>query len=87
MAKPPYSVFFLSDFGYRLFRFQYNKVLLWTCPIRTGSSFGKQGAVLIGVGIVPCKWGLLVVDISEQMFYNWDIATGKRVVVKGKCKT
>lgn len=83
------SVFcvFLSDFGYRLFRFQYNKVLLWTCPIRTGSSFGKQGAVLIGVGIVPCKWGLLVVDISEQMFYNWDIATGKRVVVKGKCKT
>lgn len=39
---------------------------------------------MIGVGIVPCKWGLLVVDISEQMFYNWDIATGKRVVVKGE---
>lgn len=59
-----------------MFRFQYNKVIRWTCPIRTGSSFGKQGAVLIGVGIVPCKWGLLVIDIDEQMFYNWDIATG-----------
>nr|DAN64209.1 MAG TPA: hypothetical protein [Bacteriophage sp.]DAU46342.1 MAG TPA: hypothetical protein [Bacteriophage sp.] len=43
--------------------------------------------MLIGVGIVPCKWGVLIVDIGEQMFYNWDIATGKRVVVKGKCKT
>lgn len=49
--------------------------------MRTGSSFGKQGAMLIGVGIVPCKWGLLVVDSNEQMFYNWGIATGKRVEV------
>ena len=24
---------------------------------------------------------LLVIDIDEQMFYNWDIATGKRVEV------
>lgn len=61
-------------------------MLLWTCPIRTGSSFGKQGAVLIGVGIAPCKWGLLVIDIDEQMFYNWDIATGKRVEVWEDCK-
>jgi hypothetical protein len=45
-------------------------------------------------GSVDWRWhcslrvgGLLVVDSDEQMFYNWDIATGKRVVVKGKCKT
>ena len=29
---------------------------------------------------------LLVVDIDEQMFYNWDIATGKRVEVWEGCK-
>ena len=29
---------------------------------------------------------LLVVDIGEQMFYNWDIATGKRVEVWEDCK-